>query len=124
MREKYAEHADFYTIYIREAHPVDGWRMESNDRAGVAVPKARSLSERFDAATSFCSSRDVAMPVLIDTLADEVSETYSGFPDRLYIIDRDGKIAYKGGRGPMGFDPEGMERSLVLLLIEDSLRSF
>ena len=38
MREKYAEHADFYTIYIREAHPVDGWRMESNDRAGVAVP--------------------------------------------------------------------------------------
>jgi hypothetical protein len=29
---------------------------------------------------------------------------YSSWPDRLYVVDQDGKVAYKGGPGPQGFD--------------------
>ena len=39
-------------------------------------------------------------------------------PDRLYLIDRDGRIAYKGGRGPMGFKPGELEQSVVMLLLD------
>jgi hypothetical protein len=39
-------------------------------------------------------------------------------PDRLYVIDRDGKIVYKGGRGPFGFKPGEMDQSLLMLLLD------
>ena len=41
--------------------------------------------------------------------------------NRLYIIDRQGRVAYKAGRGPGGFKPEEMEQSLLLLLLGEQL---
>jgi type I thyroxine 5'-deiodinase len=32
-----------------------------------------------------------------------------GWPDRMYVIDRDGKIAYKSKPGPFGFKPAEVE---------------
>ena len=37
---------------------------------------------------------------------------YGAWPERLYVIDREGRIAYQGGKGPYGFDPEELERFL------------
>ena len=31
---------------------------------------------------------------------------YSAWPERLYIVDESGRIAYKGGMGPFEFHPE------------------
>ena len=45
------------------------------------------------------------MPLIVDGIDNRVGETYSGFPDRLYLIDMDGKVACKGGRGPFEFIP-------------------
>ena len=47
---------------------------------------------------------------------DEVGNLYSGMPIRMYLIDREGKVAYKSGRGPYGFKPAELEQSLILLL--------
>jgi hypothetical protein len=38
-------------------------------------------------------------------------------PDRLYVIDSRGRVAYKGGRGPFGYKPSEMEQALVMLLM-------
>jgi cytochrome oxidase Cu insertion factor (SCO1/SenC/PrrC family) len=53
------------------------------------------------------------IPALIDDLDDAVSTAYAAWPDRLYLIDRDGRIAYHGGRGPFGFDPEELEQAIL-----------
>ena len=53
-----------------------------------------------------------------DGLDDRVGHAYSGMPDRLYILDREGRVAYKGGRGPFGFKPREMEQALILLLLD------
>jgi hypothetical protein len=37
-------------------------------------------------------------------------------PGRLYLIDRDGKVAFKSGRGPYLFKPAELEHALILLL--------
>jgi len=50
---------------------------------------------------------------------DRVGVLYSGTPSRLYLIDRQGKVAYKSGRGPFGFKPAELEQSLILLLQAD-----
>jgi Iodothyronine deiodinase len=61
------------------------------------------------------------MPLLVDTIDDRVGHAYSGMPDRLYVIDRAGKVAYQGGRGPFGFKSAEMEQSLIMLLLEATL---
>jgi hypothetical protein len=58
------------------------------------------------------------MPVVVDELNDLVGHTYSGMPDRLYVIDRNGRVAYKGGRGPFGFKSREMEQALVMTLLD------
>ena len=59
------------------------------------------------------------MPLLVDTIDDRVGHAYSGMPDRLYVIDREGRVAYQGGRGPFGFKPGEMEQALVMLLLDE-----
>ncbi len=36
---------------------------------------------------------------------DAVNKAYSAWPDRIYVIGVDGKIALMGGQGPRGFAP-------------------
>jgi hypothetical protein len=107
---------------VREAHPTDGWRMEANDRVGITIPQPRTLAQRVDVARRCCSRLEMTMPLLVDGLDDRVGHAYSGMPDRLYVIDRDGRVAYKGGRGPFGFKSGEMEQSLVMLLLDEAAR--
>lgn len=37
-------------------------------------------------------------------------------PERLYLIDRDGKVEYKGGIGAMYFKPSEWEEAIVAYL--------
>ena len=60
----------------------------------------------------------MTMPLVVDEMNDVVGHSYSGMPDRLYVIDTNGKVAYKGGRGPFGFKPGEMEQSLLMLLLD------
>ena len=63
------------------------------------------------------------MPLLVDDLEDTVGRLYSGMPDRLYLLDREKTVVYKGGRGPFGFKPGELEQSLLLLLAEDAAKT-
>ena len=119
LYQRYKERATFMMIYVREAHPSDGWRMEVNDRLGVTVRQPRTYDER-EAVEQTCSKTlGLGFPMVVDKIHDPVNNRYSGLPSRLYLIDRQGKVAYKGGRGPFGFKPAELEQSLVLLLRHD-----
>ena len=98
---------------------MDGWNVPSNDDDEIAIPVAATFSDRKKAAGETCRKLDVDLPFLLDTIDDTVAETYSAFPDRLYLIDRDGRVAHKGGRGPHGFDPATLERALLLALVDE-----
>ena len=37
MQRRYKDRAEFLAIYVREAHPVEGWRMPSNDKVGITI---------------------------------------------------------------------------------------
>jgi hypothetical protein len=105
-------------VYVREAHPTDGWRMASNDRVGIVVAQPRTTPERTAVAAHCCTALKISMPLVVDTLDDRVGHAYSGMPDRLYVVGRDGRVVYKGGRGPFGFNPAEMEQALLLHLLD------
>jgi thiol-disulfide isomerase/thioredoxin len=116
LYQKYKDRATFVMVYVREAHPTDGWRMESNDRVGATTAQPKSYEERVDVAQKCGKLFNIGFPMLVDTIDDTVGARYSGMPGRLYLIDRDGKVAFKSGRGPYLFKPAELEQSLVLLL--------
>ena len=118
MKRRYADKVEFIAVYVREAHPTDGWRMPSNDRVGVTFVQPKNVLERVEVAEKCCQSLAMSMPLLVDDVNDRVGHAYSGMPDRLYVIDRAGRVAYKGGRGPFGFKPGEMEQSLVMTLLD------
>ena len=109
---------EFLAIYVREAHPTDGWRMASNDKVGIAVKQPQAKAERAGVAEKCCGVLEMTMPLLVDEMDDRVGHAYSGMPDRLYLIDRDGRVAYKGGRGPFGFKTGELEQAVVMHLLD------
>src|SRR5262245_48167088 len=92
--------------------------MESNDAAGIKILQPQDQDERDKVARQCCTALNITMPLVVDELNDLVGHMYSGMPDRLYVIDGDGRVAYKGGRGPFGFKPAEMEQALVMALLE------
>lgn len=112
MRERYAEQVAFFIVYIKEAHPEDGWALTYNRRSGIELRDPRSKEERTEVAASCAVRMQTSIPVLIDELDNEVARQYGGWPDRLYLIGKDGRVAFQGGPGPFGFTPEHLEAAI------------
>jgi len=102
----YNDRVEFFCIYIREAHPSDGWQVQDNLDEDIVFPEPTTIEERTEAASSCQINLDLQMPTLIDNMDNEVEGKYISLPMRLYLIDADGVITYTGDRGPQGFDTE------------------
>ena len=111
MYKKYRKDARFYVIYIREAHPADGRR---------PVPGAPNqptvFSERLEVASDCVKSMKLTLPFLIDDMKNSTEKAYSAWPDRMFVIGTDNKIAYRGLQGPRGFKPRDAEKALKKLI--------
>jgi Iodothyronine deiodinase len=106
----------FYVIYIEEAHPTDGWQMPVNVKDHVLLASAKDLEQRDSAARTCVVKLCINIPALVDDMRDKTEAAYTGWPDRLYVIDPTGHIAYKSRPGPYGFIPDGVEKTLKRLL--------
>jgi len=102
-----------YVVYIQEAHPTDGWQMPSNLKEGVLVAAARTFTDRDKAAETCVVKLGIHIPALVDDMNDSTERAYTGWPDRLYVVDRNGRLAYKSGPGPFGFEPDEMAKALA-----------
>ena len=103
----------FLLVYIREAHPEEGWILPENRRSGVAVHEPTTGEERRQVAASCAVDLHVSMPMVFDGVDNAVAAAYGGWPDRLYLIGPDGRIAFQGGEGPFGFLPQELDRAIA-----------
>jgi hypothetical protein len=120
LQEAYKDRVQFLGVYVREAHAADGWWPQAQGQTACNLKQPKTLQERFAAAQESCATLHATMPVLVDSLDDIVGHAYSGMPDRLYVIDKEGRVAYKGGRGPFGFRPQEMAQALAMLLLDSA----
>jgi hypothetical protein len=102
----------FYVVYIQEAHASNVWQMESNITQGVVFAMPKSIGEREAVADSCVRNLHIQIPALIDDFSNSTEKAYTGWPDRLYVIDREGRIACKTAAGPFGFHSEEVEKTL------------
>ena len=118
MATRYKDRVEFVAVYIREAHPSDGWKMQSNERVGINLAQPKSIEERCQVAHLCESALSMDVPILVDDLNDTVGRAYSAFHERLNLSDQEGRVVHKSGRGPFGFRPRELEQSLVMLLLD------
>lgn len=95
---------------------MDGWRSRANDREGIEVEDPKTEQEREEVAGDCSKAMKLSIPMLIDSMKNEAQQAYAGWPDRLYVVDKEGKVAYKGEPGPKGFKPSEAEAALKKLL--------
>ena len=110
--ETYKNDVRFHLVYIREAHPDDGWRVPENLKPEYRYREPRTDAARTNVASACQLALDLKMPMLVDSIGNDVEEKYVSLPMRLYLIGRDGRIVYTGNQGPFGFDPDSWEAAI------------
>ena len=105
LADRYRDRVSFLAVYIREAHPEEGWILPENRRSVVAVDEPRNDEARREVAAACATALRLRIPMVVDAVDNAVASAYGGWPDRLYLVGRDGRIAYRGGEGPFGFKP-------------------
>jgi hypothetical protein len=94
-------------VYVREAHPTDEWQMKSNlkDKDDVCYAQPKTLEQRLAIANDFTKRFKFPLPFGIDDMSNAANDAYAAWPERLYVIDESGRIAYRGGMGPFNYHP-------------------
>uniref|UniRef100_A0A3B4Y2H8 Iodothyronine deiodinase n=1 Tax=Seriola lalandi dorsalis TaxID=1841481 RepID=A0A3B4Y2H8_SERLL len=95
----FSDVADFLVVYIAEAHSTDGWAFTNN----IDINRHRSLEDRLSAA-QILVQKEPLCPVVVDEMNDVTAIKYGALPERLYVLQA-GKVVYKGGMGPWGYNP-------------------
>ena len=103
-------------VYIGEAHPSDAWQLPSNLKDNVVFESPTDGKERAQLADVCVTKLGIKLPAVVDSFDDATEIAYSGWPDRLYVVDANGRVAYKSRPGPFGFKPAEMEAALRSLL--------
>ena len=106
LYRRYRDRCGFLTVYIKEAHPLDEWQMDSNEKESVCYAQPKSLPQRVAIANDFAKRFHYEIPLVVDPMDNRANQAYAGWPERIYIIDETGAIVYKGKPGPFGYHPE------------------
>ena len=108
----YKDRVEFFLVYIREAHPSDGWQTPQNLYDDIIYAEPTTSEQRAEVAGACQISLDIELPMLIDSPNNDVDNKYIAEPIRLYVIDEQGAITYNGAVGPFGFDPDAWEGAI------------
>ncbi len=80
--------------------------MKSNVKEDVCYAQPKTLEQRIAIGNDFTKRYKYTVPFGIDEMSNAANDAYAAWPERLYIVDESGRIAYKGGNGPFNYDPK------------------
>jgi len=80
--------------------------MKSNLKDDVCYAQPKTLDQRLTIANDFVKRFKFTLPFGIDDMSNAANDAYAAWPERIYIIDESGRIAYRGGIGPFNYKPE------------------
>jgi hypothetical protein len=99
-------------VYIEEAHATDMWQDSDNLDDKVLFATPRSFEDRANVGATCVKDLKVDLPMIVDDIDNRTERAYTAWPDRLYVIDGEGRIVYKSRPGPFGFKIEPVAEAL------------
>jgi hypothetical protein len=129
LYQRYNKQVQFIKVYIREAHPVDGWWLGkgimnfllrlSKSKVSWNIYDPKTIEERRAAAGDCEKSLQYGIKTYVDEMDDLVNKAYAAWPTRLYLINKEGIVIYAGGLGPFGFKPAALKRAIHSYLAKE-----
>jgi hypothetical protein len=86
--------------------------MQSNIKDDVVFASPHSEDERASVAGSCVRKLGIKIPAVLDEFGNSTEQAYTAWPDRIYVIDANGRVAYKSKPGPFGFKSEELKTAL------------
>jgi tetratricopeptide (TPR) repeat protein len=112
LYERYGARVPFKMVYVQEAHDGGEWQSTINTREGIDQPPARNTEEKISYATSCARKLHIPYPLAADGMDRAVENAYHAWPSAVYIIDRDGRIAWASRLGELELDAVAMEAAV------------
>jgi tetratricopeptide (TPR) repeat protein len=120
MAEEYRERVDFRLVYIREAHAQGGaeseWQSTINVKEGISLAPARTLPEKQEHAALCLRKLELPFPAVVDGMDGAAETAYQAWPSRLYLVGRDGKVAFSTRLGELDFRPAELDAAIREIL--------
>ncbi len=110
-------------VYIREAHPEDGWSLSSNAdgktveavtgvKKKVCYMQTSKIAERLRVASDFVTAMNHILdgiPLIVDDPStNAIDLAYEAPPERLVVLDDQNKILFASGQGPFQYSIKGL----------------
>ena len=102
-------------MYITEAHPSDVWQMKSNIKDKVVFASPKNEEERAFVAGACVRKLGIKYPAVLDQFGNSTEQAYTGWPDRIYLLQPGGRVVYKSKPGPFGFSADQLSAALAKL---------
>jgi tetratricopeptide (TPR) repeat protein len=113
---QYHDRVDFRLVYISEAHANGGtesqWQSTINQKEGIDLPAPRNLTEKQDHAALCLRKLSLPFAVVVDGMNATAEHEYEAWPSRLYLVGRDGKVAFQTRLGELDFHADDVERAI------------
>lgn len=104
LYKNYKDDAAIFIVYVSEAHAADD-RRPVPYAIKLGIKEHTTYGERCAVASRLVAEKKLTIPCLIDKLDNGAADAYQAWPDRIYLIRKDGTLAIAGNRGPWGFSP-------------------
>ena len=92
--------------------------MQSNVKDSVVFASPKNEEERAFIAGACVRKLGIKFPAVLDEFGNSTEQAYTGWPDRIYLIDGNGHIAFKTKPGPFGFKPDDLAAALGKLPVK------
>src|SRR6202140_6014650 len=89
--------------------------MQSNMKDQVVFASPKNEEQRAFIAGACVRKLGIKFPSVLDEFGNSTEQAYTGWPDRLYLIDQNGRVAFKTKPGPFGFKADELRSSLAAL---------
>jgi len=87
--------------------------MQSNIKDNVVFANPTNEEDRAFIAGACVRKLGIEFPSVLDEFGNSTERAYTGWPDRIYLIDSRGRVAYKSKPGPFGFKPDLLAAALA-----------
>jgi len=112
LYERYHDRAEFLLVYIREAHGAGSWQSTINQREGIDLADATTFEQKRGYAASCVRKLKIPYTATVDPLDNGTDKAYIAWPSRVYLVDKQGRVAFNSLLDELNFEASRLDSAL------------
>jgi hypothetical protein len=114
LYQTYKERVTFLLVYVAEAHPGQILAVPTANGGSElqVIPLLGDERQNLNHLKQLVTLGKLTVPAGVETPTNSINRDYAAYPNRLYVIGADGRVAFKGAPGPTGLKVPDLEEWL------------